>query len=353
MELNLEKLKLTKKNKKLIISGPCSAESEEQVLNTALQLAETGQVDVLRAGIWKPRTRPNSFEGIGTIGLNWMQKAKAVTGLPIAVEIANAKHAEEALKYGVDLLWIGARTTVNPFAVQEIADALRGTEANVLVKNPINPDLELWIGGIERIYKAGIRNLGAIHRGFSKFGNSIYRNIPLWQIAQELKERIPDLPIIGDPSHMAGNRELIKPISKKSLELDYDGLMIESHINPDNAWSDAKQQITPKTLSQLLTSLDINRNEEKIQEDELTDLRQQINHIDEELIELISNRMKVAASIGHYKKQNNLNVVQNDRWHEVLDRVIKRGEKGGLRKDFVEKYLTIIHEESINHQVQV
>src|SRR5881227_4307567 len=290
----------------LIISGPCSAETEQQVLETAQRLAATGKVDMLRAGIWKPRTRPGSFEGIGTKGLVWLQQAKKLTGLPTAVEVATAKQVQDALHFDVDVLWIGARTTVNPFSVQEVADALRGVKVPVLVKNPINPDLELWIGAVERVAKSGIEQIGLIHRGFSSYGNTEYRNAPMWHLAIEMKRRNPDLLFINDPSHICGRRDILQEVAQKAIDLDYDGLMIESHIDPDNAWSDAKQQITPEKLAELLDSI-VWRREDVASEEfhqALEKLRNQIKHLDDELMQILSQRMKVAENIAIYKKEN-------------------------------------------------
>jgi chorismate mutase len=278
----------------LIISGPCSAETEEQVLETAVRLQKTGKVDIMRAGIWKPRTRPGSFEGIGTKGLPWMQQAKKITGMPVAVEVATAKQVQDALHFDVDVLWIGARTTVNPFSVQEIADALRGVDVPVLIKNPINPDLELWIGAVERVAKAGIKQIGLIHRGFSSYGNTEYRNAPMWHLAIEMKRRNPDMMMINDPSHICGRRDILLEVAQKAIDLDFDGLIIESHIDPDKAWSDAKQQVTPERLAEMLDS--IKWRKEDVANEEyhaaLEKLRQQINHLDDELMQILGERMK-------------------------------------------------------------
>jgi len=280
----------------LIISGPCSAETEEQVIETAERLAKTGKVDMLRAGIWKPRTKPGMFEGIGAKGLPWLQKAKKLTGLPTTVEVATGKQVEDALTFDVDVLWIGARTTVNPFSVQEVADALRGVDVPVLIKNPINPDLELWQGAVERVARAGIKQIGLIHRGFSSYGNTEFRNAPMWHLAIEMKRRMPGMPIINDPSHICGRRDILQATSQKAIDLDFDGLMIESHIDPDNAWSDAKQQITPERLAEMLSAISW-RKEDVSSESyhaALDKLREQINHIDDELMQLISQRMSIA-----------------------------------------------------------
>ena len=341
--------------KPLIISGPCSAETEEQVLATALALQKTGKVDVLRAGIWKPRTRPGSFEGIGTKGLAWLQKAREITGLPLAVEVATAKQVEDALHFGVDILWVGARTTVNPFSVQEVADALRGVDTTVLIKNPINPDLELWIGAVERIQKAGISKVGLIHRGFSSYGNTQYRNAPMWHLAIELKRRMPELPMICDPSHISGRRDILQEVSQEAIDLDYDGLMLETHVDPDNAWSDAKQQVTPEKLAELLDGI-VWRREHTDKKDfnsALEKLRAQINQVDDEIMLLLGNRMKIAEKIGSYKKENNITILQTNRWNEILDRNIAKGEKLGLTKEFILKYFDAVHLESINRQNKV
>lgn len=339
----------------LIISGPCSAETEEQVLETAQRLANTGKVDMLRAGIWKPRTRPGSFEGIGTKGLPWMQQAKKLTGLPITVEVATAKQVEDALHFDVDVLWIGARTTVNPFSVQEVADALKGVKVPVLIKNPINPDLELWTGAVERVAKAGIDQIGLIHRGFSAYGNSEYRNAPMWHLAIEMKRRNPTLPFINDPSHICGRRDILLEVMQKAVNLDYDGFIIESHIDPDKAWSDAKQQVTPERLADMLNEI-VWRKEDSPSEEfhvALEKLRQQINHLDDELMQILGQRMKVAEQIGLYKKNNEITILQTNRWNEILERAFKQGDKLGLSKEFITKYFDAVHMESINHQNKI
>jgi len=339
----------------LIISGPCSAETEEQVIQTATRLAATGKVDILRAGIWKPRTRPGSFEGIGTKGLPWLQQAKKESGLPVAVEVATAKQVEDALHFGVDVLWIGARTTVNPFSVQDVADALKGADVPVLIKNPINPDLELWIGAVERVANAGITNIGLIHRGFSSYGNTEYRNAPMWHLAIEMKRRNPGMLLINDPSHICGRRDILMDVAQKAIDLDFDGLIIESHIDPDNAWSDAKQQVTPERLGEMISSI-VWRTEE-IDSEELhavmEKMRQQINQLDDELLQLIGQRMKVADKIGQYKKDNNITILQTNRWNAILERAYERGEKLGLGKEFITKYFDAVHMESINHQNKI
>lgn len=339
----------------LIISGPCSAETEEQVLETAQRLAATGRVHALRAGIWKPRTRPGSFEGVGTKGLPWLQQAKKLTGLPTAVEVATAKQVEDALHFDVDILWIGARTTVNPFSVQEIADALRGANVPVLIKNPINPDLELWTGAVERVAKAGINKIGLIHRGFSNYGNTEYRNAPMWHLAIEMKRRNPEMMLINDPSHICGRRDILLEVAQKAIDLDFDGLMVESHIDPDNAWSDAKQQITPEVFAEMLGSIVWRKEDVDSAEfhSHLEKLRQQINHIDDELMQLLGQRMKVADKIGEYKRNNAVTILQTNRWNEILERAYKKGDGLGLSKEFVTRYLDAVHMESINHQNRI
>jgi chorismate mutase len=339
----------------LIISGPCSAETETQVIETATRLAKTGKVDALRAGIWKPRTRPGSFEGIGTKGLPWMQQARKVTGLPLAVEVATGKQVEDALHFDIDILWIGARTTVNPFSVQEVADALRGANVPVLIKNPINPDLELWTGAVERVAKAGIKNIGLIHRGFSSYGNTEYRNAPMWHLAIEMKRRNPEMMIINDPSHICGRRDILMDVAQKAIDLDFDGLMIESHIDPDNAWSDAKQQVTPEKLAEMLDSIvwrkeDINS---EAYHQALEKLRQQINHLDDELLQLLGQRMKIADKIGEFKKNNDITILQTNRWNEILEKAYKKGDNLGLTREFITKYFDAVHMESINHQNKI
>lgn len=338
-----------------IISGPCSAETEEQVMDTALRLAATGQVDCLRAGIWKPRTRPGSFEGVGTKGLPWLQQAKKATGLPLAVEVATAKQVEDALHFDIDVLWIGARTTVNPFSVQDVADALKGVNVPVLIKNPINPDLELWTGAVERVAKAGISEIGLIHRGFSNYGNTEYRNAPMWHLAIEMKRRNPDLLFINDPSHICGRRDILMDVIQKAIDLDFDGIMVETHIDPDNAWSDAKQQITPEQFKEMLAAIKWRKDDATSVEyhQVLEKLRQQINHIDDELMQLLSDRMKVANKIGEYKKNNDVVILQTNRWNEILDRSYKKGDKLGLSQEFITRYMDAVHMESINHQNKI
>ncbi|RXK58592.1 3-deoxy-7-phosphoheptulonate synthase [Lacibacter luteus] len=350
-----EKVQAAWNKRPLVISGPCSAETEEQLVATAQQLAATGKVDILRAGIWKPRTKPGMFEGIGAKGLPWLQKAKELTGLPTAAEVATAKQVEDALTFDVDVLWIGARTTVNPFSVQEVADALRGVDVPVLIKNPINPDLELWSGAVERVARAGIKQIGLIHRGFSSYGNTEYRNAPMWHLAIEMKRRNPGMLIVNDPSHICGRRDILQETAQRAIDLDFDGVMIESHIDPDKAWSDAKQQVTPERLGEMISSI-IWRKEDVASEEyhaALEKLRQQINHLDDELMQIIGQRMKIAESIGQYKKDNNITILQTNRWNEILERAYREGERKGLSKEFITKYFDAVHMESINHQKKV
>ncbi|MEK8179453.1 bifunctional 3-deoxy-7-phosphoheptulonate synthase/chorismate mutase type II [Flavobacterium buctense] len=338
----------------LVIAGPCSAETEEQVLKIAHELKDS-DVSIYRAGIWKPRTRPGGFEGVGVIGLKWLQKAKAETGLLMATEVANAAHVKLALEHDIDVLWIGARTTVNPFAVQEIADALQGTDKIVLVKNPVNPDLALWIGGVERLYNAGIKKLGVIHRGFSTYDKTKYRNIPEWQLAIELQSRFPDLPLICDPSHITGRRDMIQEVSQQALDLNYDGLIIETHIDPDNAWSDAAQQVTPTVLKQIFQDLRIRKETDDADEynNRLARFRVDIDEYDGKLLEILGKRMKVADKIGALKKEKNVAVLQNKRWNEILGKMILDGEEKGLSEEFILKIFKAIHQESISHQEKI
>ena len=338
--------------KPFIISGPCSAETESQFLDTAKELAKIGKIDLLRAGIWKPRTKPGHFEGVGKEGLPWLKEAKSITGLPITVEVANAQHVELALEYNIDVIWIGARTTVNPFSVQEIADALKGVDIPILIKNPINPDIDLWVGAVERIEKAGINQIGLIHRGFSAYGYSKFRNEPMWQIPIEMKRRFPNLPMICDPSHICGNRTLLLEIAQKSINLGFSGLMIESHIDPDNAWSDAAQQITPAQLSTMLSELIWRASsfENDISINSLAELRSFIDAKDDAIIELLGERMKLADQIGHLKKENNITILQAERWNEIMERLFDKAIQLGLSTDFIKKYFDAVHIESINHQ---
>ncbi|TKC01335.1 chorismate mutase [Pedobacter cryotolerans] len=357
LELNIQPLNtwINIKNEPLIISGPCSAETEDQLLSTAHLLKATGKVSVLRAGIWKPRTRPGEFEGIGSIGLEWLKRAKAETGLPTAVEVANAKHVEEALAAGVDILWIGARSTVNPFTVQEIADALKGVDIPVLVKNPVNPDLQLWIGALERINKAGITKLGAIHRGFSSYEKSAFRNEPMWELAIQLKTLCPELPIINDPSHICGNRELIPYISQKALDLDMQGLMIESHLDPSVAWTDAKQQVTPAALAEMVSKFTLRQPESKNEEfaDKLADLRKEIDKIDDLVLQKLAERMSITQKIGEFKRDNKVTILQVNRWDEIMQKRTSFAKALKLDVNFTEKFLELVHGESIRRQTEI
>jgi len=341
--------------KPIIISGPCSAETEEQTVATAKQIAATGKVHALRAGIWKPRTRPGQYEGAGDIGLQWLMQAKKETGLPVTTEVANAAHVEAALKAGVDFLWVGARTTVNPFSVQEVADSLKGVDIPVMVKNPVNPDLELWIGAMERLSKAGITKMAAIHRGFSAQEKGPFRNLPMWNMAIELKTKFPELEIICDPSHIGGNRDLISFISQKALDLDMNGLMIESHINPDAAWSDAKQQITPAVLGKIISELIVRTpsSENKTFKDTLSVLREQIDVLDDDIMSKLAQRMKISEKIGQYKKENNVTILQVGRWEEIIKTRIALCKAMGLNEEFTTELLKLIHNESIQVQTKV
>lgn len=334
----------------MVIAGPCSAETEEQVMKTAKELAANG-IKIMRAGIWKPRTKPGGFEGVGSDGLAWLKKVKQETGMYVSTEVATQKHVYEALKFGVDLLWVGARTTANPFAVQEIAEALHGVDIPVLVKNPVNPDLELWIGALERLSNVGITRLGAIHRGFSSYDNKIYRNLPQWHIPIELKRRFPDLPIICDPSHIGGKRDLIEPLSQQAMDLGYEGLIIETHCNPDEAWSDAAQQVTPARLKEILDKLII-RDMKQTTED-LSDLRKQIDQIDDQLLEILAKRMRISQEIGTFKKEHNMTIVQTDRYGHILTTRINQAVEMGMNPDFMRIILEAIHEESVRQQVVI
>jgi len=334
----------------IVISGPCSAETEEQTLETAHALAKRG-FKIFRAGIWKPRTRPGAFEGVGTKGLPWLKKVKEETGMYIAVEVANANHVYEALKFGVDMLWIGARTTANPFAVQEVADALAGSDVPVLIKNPVNPDLELWIGAIERVNRAGIKRIGAIHRGFSSYDKTEFRNNPEWPIPIELRRRIPELPIITDPSHITGKSESIYSLSQEAMDLNFDGLIIESHICPEKAWSDARQQVTPEQLTEIISKLVLRRS--KIGDTPrvtLDELREKIDKLDNQLLEILNSRMKISEAIGKYKYDNNITILQNRRYDEIMNNRKAQAEEAGLSSEFVIRVFEHIHEESINRQ---
>ena len=334
----------------LVIAGPCSAETEEQVLDTARSLAAEG-IRICRAGLWKPRTKPGGFEGVGETGIPWLQRVKRETGMYTSTEVATREHVATALKGGVDLLWIGARTAANPFAMQEIADALRGTDVPVLVKNPVSPDLELWIGAIERIYNAGIRRIGAIHRGFTSIDKSLYRNHPMWAIPIELHRRLPRLPIFCDPSHIGGKRELIAPLSQQAMDLGFDGLIIEAHCSPDCAWSDKAQQVRPEALAYIIRNLVIR--DESITTESLTELRSQIDKLDDQLLELLSRRMRVSRDIGQYKKEHNMPVLQTQRYEELLARRAGQAEQMGMDREFMRTVLQAIHEESIRQQMEV
>ena len=334
----------------IVIAGPCSAETEEQVMDTARQLAAKGQ-KIFRAGIWKPRTKPGGFEGIGVEGLAWLKEVKKETGMYVSTEVATAKHVYECLKAGIDILWVGARTTANPFAVQEIADALKGVDIPVLVKNPVNPDLELWIGALERISNAGLKRLGAIHRGFSSYDKKIYRNLPQWHIPIELRRRIPNLPIFCAPSHIGGRRELIAPLSQQAMDLGLDGLIIEAHCSPDCAWSDKAQQVTPQGLAYICRNLVIR--ETNATTESLTELRSQIDKLDDELLELLSRRMRVSRDIGQYKKEHNMPVLQAQRYEELLARRADQAIRMGMDREFMRSVLQAIHEESIRQQMAV
>lgn len=353
--LNLQKDPLfNKQNKPLIVSGPCSAESEEQVISTATELSRMG-VDVFRAGIWKPRTRPGGFEGMGSVALPWLKRVKEETGMLTATEVANVWHIREALKYDTDILWIGARTTANPFAIQELAEALRGIDIPVFVKNPVNPDIELWVGALERLNKAGISRLAAVHRGFSHYGESPYRNMPQWEIPVELKRRFPELPVITDPSHICGNRELLFSVAQTAMDLDFEGLFIESHIDPDSALSDKNQQLTPSDLKLLLDKL-VCRQSDALETEGteiLLELRRQIDAWDEELLRIVKSRMSVSEKIGEYKKRQNITILQTSRWADLLDERLRKSRLLGLSDSFIIEMFRQIHQESINLQNRV
>ena len=334
----------------VVIAGPCSAETEEQVMETAKDLAKNG-VRIFRAGIWKPRTKPGGFEGVGSVGLTWLQEVKKETGMLVATEVANKQHVEEALNAGVDVLWIGARTSANPFAMQEIADSLVGADVPVLVKNPVNPDLELWIGAMQRIYNAGIRQIGAIHRGFSAYGKHLYRNMPQWHIPIELRRRMPELTLICDPSHIGGKRELVAPFSQQAMDLGFDGLIVESHCDPDSAWSDKSQQVTPEVLNFILNMLVVRDTTQTTES--LTLLRQQIDQIDNDLLEALSKRMRISREIGQYKKEHSMPVVQTGRYDDILNSRAAAAEELGMNGDFMKTVYQAIHEESVRQQIEV
>jgi chorismate mutase len=342
-------------NGPLIIAGPCSAESSEQVMETAIEIAKTGKVSALRAGIWKPRSRPGTFQGAGEPALEWLVDAKKETGLPIIIEVATPQHLEIAMKYGIDMFWVGARTSSNPFSIDELAIAMAGIDKPVLIKNPIHPDLEMWIGTIERFEKAGVKRLGAIHRGFSPFQKSIYRNLPKWEVAIDLKSHIPNLPIICDPSHIAGKPELIQEISQKALDLSMDGLMIETHINPRVALSDARQQVTPEQLKTILNNLCFRKVSPTTPEfiDILETLREQIDSLDIQLLELLSQRMEIVKKIGHYKLENNVAIMQLRRWEQMIQTRVETGNALGLEEQYVKDLLRLVHKESIRKQAEI
>lgn len=351
MELDLKPLDLHCDGERpFVIAGPCSAETEEQVMTTARQLASKG-CHIFRAGVWKPRTKPGGFEGNGEEALPWMKRVKEETGMAITTEVATPEHVELALKYGIDILWIGARTTANPFAMQAIADCIRGMDIPVFVKNPVNPDLELWIGAMERINQAGIKRIAAVHRGFSSYEKKIYRNQPMWQIPIELRRRIPDLPIICDPSHIGGSRELIAPLCQQAMDLGFDGLIVETHCDPDKAWSDAKQQVTPEVLDYILSLLII-RNK-TVTTEGINELRKRIDELDNNLMDLLSKRMRVSREIGQYKKEHNMTVLQTSRYNEILDKRGAQGSLYGMDAKFIKEIFEAIHEESVRQQIEI
>lgn len=352
MEMQFENF-FEKHERPYIIAGPCSAETEQQVLSIAHELREQN-IDYYRAGIWKPRTKPGSFEGVGALGLKWLRRVKEETGLKVTTEVANKVHVDECLYHDIDALWIGARTTVNPFSVQEVADALKGVDIPVMIKNPINADLQLWIGGIERLYKAGINKIAAIHRGFSAFGEKNYRNHPTWQIPIELKSIFPNLVVINDNSHICGRRDILRDVAQEAMDLNFDGIMTEVHIDPDNAWSDAKQQITPAQFKQLVDSLII-RDIKNIngQNSGLSEIRAQIDHLDDDMLRILDERMKLAQKIGQFKKENNIAILQPERWNQILEKSAKKAENLGLSDEFVKTLFRAVHQESINHQEEI
>lgn len=351
MELELSPINLPSDNERpFVIAGPCSAETEEQVVTTAKQLSEKG-CHLFRAGIWKPRTKPGGFEGKGDEALPWLANVKKETGMLVSTEVATPEHVEKALQHGIDFLWVGARTTANPFAIQALADSLRGVDIPVLVKNPVNPDLELWIGALERLNQAGVKRLGAIHRGFSSYDKKIYRNLPMWQIPIELRRRYPTLPLICDPSHISGRRDLIAPLCQQAMDLGFDGLLVESHCNPDEAWSDAMQQITPEVLDYILSLLVIR--DETLTTEGITQLRHQIDELDNQLMELLAKRMRVCREIGQYKKEHNMTVLQTQRYKEILDKRGVQGAMCGMSAEFAAKIFEHIHEESVRQQMEI
>lgn len=334
----------------MVIAGPCSAETQEQTLNTARQLHAQG-VKIFRAGVWKPRTKPGGFEGVGEEALGWLKEVKRETGMYVSTEVATAKHVELALKYGIDMLWIGARTTADPFAVQEIADTLKGVDIPVLIKNPVNPDLELWIGALQRINNAGITQIGAIHRGFSSYDKKLYRNLPQWHIPIELHRRLPELPIVCDPSHISGRRDLIAPLCQQAMDLQFDGLIIESHCDPDNAWSDASQQITPDVLSLVINSLVVRQTNETTENISL--LRKQIDEIDMNILETLAKRMRISREIGQYKKEHDMPILQSQRYDEIISKRVADGKSMSMGEDFLNTIFEAIHSESVRQQMEV
>lgn len=337
-----------------LITGPCSAESPEQVMSVSKEIAKNGNAHVLRAGIWKPRTRPDSFEGMGAIALPWLVDAGKETGLPVTTEIANRHHAELALKAGIDILWIGARTTVNPFAIQEIADVLKGVDIPVMVKNPVNPDLELWIGAFERLEKAGIKELAAIHRGFSVYKHPKYRNVPTWELPIALKERLPEIPVICDPSHITGRRDLLLEVSQKAMDLNFEGLMIETHPNPDKAWSDAAQQVTPHGLKNIIDNLILRSREiSPTDSSALEELRHKITNLDDRLFDLLSTRMSLSEQVGLFKREHNITILQQEHWARIISTRLGKADDYKLTERFVRQIMDAIHQESIRHQTKV
>ncbi len=355
-EIELEELDCTRElgGKPVIVAGPCSAESETQVMETAIQLKEMG-INIYRAGVWKPRTRPGSFEGMGAKALPWLRKVRKELGMKVAIEVAQPNHVFEALKYDIDIFWIGARTSVNPFFVQDLADAMKGLDNPIFVKNPINPDLNLWIGAIERLSRAGIKKIVAIHRGFSYFGATKYRNLPQWDIPIELRRRLPKLPILTDPSHICGRRDLLHEVSQEAMDLNFNGLFIESHINPDVALSDKNQQLTPRDLKKMLDALVIRHPDVKDKEllDELTHYRKQIDHLDDELMDVLEKRMRIAEKIGYYKKEHDITIYQNMRWNEIVGKRLVQGREKNMSEEFVDKVFRAIHQESIKKQNRI
>ena len=351
MELDLKPLALPQDNERLtVIAGPCSAETEEQVITTARQLAGRG-CHIFRAGVWRPRTKPGGFEGNGEAALPWLQRVKEETHMMVATEVATPEHVELALKYGVDVFWIGARTSANPFAMQAIADSMKGIDVPVLVKNPVNPDLELWIGAMERLNQAGVKRIAAIHRGFSSYDKKIYRNLPMWQIPIELRRRVPDLPLFCDPSHIGGKRELVAPLCQQAMDLGMNGLIVECHCDPDKAWSDAKQQVTPDILAYILSLLVLR--DEKVTTEGISLMRKQIDELDNQLMELLAKRMKVCREIGEYKKEHNMTVLQTSRYNEILNKRGAQGSLWGMAPDFIKTVFEAVHEESVRQQMDI